>query len=111
MPSTKKRPQPNHPETPSSEVMTLAEAAAFLKVTDEDILQAVRDQGMPGRQVGSQWRFCRRAIQRWLRRAESATQKRKEAQLALIGKYREDPDLLKICEDAYQQRKQMTEKK
>ena len=29
---------------------------------------------------------------------------RKEAQLALAGKYKEDPDLMRICEDAYRQR-------
>jgi excisionase family DNA binding protein len=48
------------------EVMTLAEAAAFLRV-DEAALEASAAQGkLPGRRIGGEWRFSRAAIMTWL---------------------------------------------
>ncbi len=44
------------------------------------------------------------AIQEWLSTAAPAVQARKEAQLALAGKYKDAPDLIPICEEAYRQR-------
>ena len=49
-------------------------------------------------------RFLKSAIQQWLSSGSPTRQARKEAQLALAGKYQEDPDLLRICEDAYRAR-------
>ena len=48
-------------------VLTLAEAAAYLRVSEMDVLRMVRDQILPGRQVASDWRFLKAAVQNWLR--------------------------------------------
>jgi len=89
---------------PVSEVLTLAEAAAYLRLSEADLVTLVHAQGLPGRFTGSEWRFLKSAIQHWLSTGAPNLQARKEAQLALAGKYREDPDLMRICEEAYRQR-------
>ena len=87
-----------------SEVLTLAEAAAYLRVSEGDLLDLVHSQHLPGRFTGSEWRFLKAAIQQWLSAGSPTAEARKEAQLALAGKYKDDPDLLHICEEAYRQR-------
>src|SRR4051795_12956088 len=52
--------------TESGDVLTLAEAAAYLRVGEPDVLRLVREQGLPGRQVGDDWRFLKTAIAGWL---------------------------------------------
>jgi excisionase family DNA binding protein len=116
MPTTKKKPAPRplpSPEAtngPAREVFTLAEAAAYLRLSEADIIDLFHAQGLPGRYTGSEWRFLKSAIQRWLATGSPTRQTRKKAQLALAGKYKDDPDLLRICEEAYRQRgRSMTE--
>ncbi len=52
------------------DVLTLAEAAAYLRVSETEIIDLMRGQGLPGRKVGNQWRFLKAAIQEWLRLPE-----------------------------------------
>ena len=89
---------------PASEVFTLAEAAAYLRLSEADVIDLVHSQDLPGRLIGSGWRFLKSAVQQWLASGSPTRQTRKEAQLALAGKYKDDPDLMHICEDAYRQR-------
>ena len=111
MPRTTKKPVPQ-PVTPppaatngpASEVFTLAEAAAYLRLSEAEIVALVHSQNLPGRFTGKEWRFLRSAIQQWLTAGSPTPQSRKEAQLALAGKYKDDPDLMRICEEAYSQR-------
>ncbi|HZZ82550.1 MAG TPA: helix-turn-helix domain-containing protein [Gemmataceae bacterium] len=84
------------------DVMTLAEAAAFLRVTEDDIVTAATTQGLPGRKVGGEWRFSQSSLQAWLN--EPQRMSGKEALLAMAGKFKDDPDLEGICEDAYRER-------
>lgn len=86
------------------EVLNLSEAAAFLRLDERDVLNLVHEQGLPGRQVGEEWRFLKAALRGWLGTAVAPGPSRKEAQLALVGKYKDDPDLMRICEEAYQKR-------
>ncbi len=44
----------------------LARAAAYLRVDESEVLQMVKQQELPGRQIGSEWRFFRAALQAWL---------------------------------------------
>jgi excisionase family DNA binding protein len=46
--------------------LTLAEAAAYLRVEPDTVLGMVATQGLPGRQFGSDWRFLKLALQGWL---------------------------------------------
>ena len=49
------------------EIMTMEEAAAMLQVSTRTIQRMVADGRMPGRQVGSQWRFHRDQLREWVR--------------------------------------------
>lgn len=37
------------------EVLTLAEAAEFLRVSESEVHDLIRQQGLPGRKIGDQW--------------------------------------------------------
>jgi excisionase family DNA binding protein len=117
MPRTKKNPEPapvTLPPAPTNgppcDVFTLEEAAAYLRLLESDVLRLVREQGLPARQLGLEWRFLKTAIQQWLSTGSPRPQSGKEALLALAGKYKDDPDLMNICEEAYRRRgRPMTE--
>jgi excisionase family DNA binding protein len=51
----------------SDEILTLAEAAAFLRVREEELLGLIAKKGLPGQQIGGEWRFLKRALIEWLR--------------------------------------------
>jgi excisionase family DNA binding protein len=111
MPRAKSRPKPSgHPAVPAlangafGEVLTLSEAAEYLRMSADDVLLLIREHGLPGRPVGTEWRFLKSAIQDWLRMDLPLLQTNKEAWLALARKYKDDPDLSKICQEALRQR-------
>ena len=49
------------------DVLTLEEAAIYLKIEFGDLRRMIKEQGLPGRKIGSEWRFLRGAIADWLR--------------------------------------------
>jgi len=49
-------------------VMTLEEAASFLRSDQDKVVQMISDDCLPGRKVGGQWRFSRAALLDWLAR-------------------------------------------
>ena len=50
----------------ASEVLTVEQAAELLQ-TDEAAVRALADAGeLPGRRIGDEWRFLRRAVLAWL---------------------------------------------
>ena len=49
------------------EVLTLEEAAAFLRVSEDAVVRLLVQQMLPGRQIEGQWRFLRAALADWLR--------------------------------------------
>jgi excisionase family DNA binding protein len=100
----KSAPQPIARNGPATNVLTLSEAAAYLRLPEPDVLGLIQEQGLPARQVRMEWRLLKTAIQEWLSTGTPSLQARKEGQLALAGKYRDDPDLIQICEEAYRQR-------
>ncbi len=57
------------PETNSehAEVLTLEEAAAFLRLPADQVASLARDNAVPGQQVNGEWRFLKRALADWLR--------------------------------------------
>ena len=111
MPRTKPKPEAttSTPLPPTAngfegEVLTLSEAAAYLRLPEAEVMRMVREQNLGARQIGAEWRFLRAAIQDWLRAGTPSLQANKEAWMSLAGKYKDDPDLLRICEEAYRQR-------
>lgn len=109
MPKVKKRPvaqQTSAANGSASEVFTLAEVADYLRLSERQVIDLVHKQNLPGRAAGNDWRFLKSAVQDWLAIGPSGRPSRKEAQLVLAGKYKDDPDLMHICEEAYRQRGQ-----
>lgn len=47
-------------------VLTLSEAAAFLRVTEEGLKKDADAGLLPGRKVGGEWRFVKAALVEWL---------------------------------------------
>jgi hypothetical protein len=64
---------------PSGEVFTLAEAAAYLRLQEADVVALVQSQGLPGRCISNEWHFLKVAIERWLATAPLDWQARKPA--------------------------------
>ena len=89
----------------SAEVLNLADAAAYLRVTESQLLQLVYDQALPGRRFGTEWRFLKAAIQDWLRTPPKPGSR--EAVLSTIGAWKDEPEMVaetmaiynKRCED------------
>lgn len=117
MPRTKRKPGSTPRPTrstprkngPVSEVLTLAEAAAYLRMPEADVLRLVAEQRLPARRLGNEWRLLKAAIQEWLR-AGPPPQPSKEAQLAAAGSWKEDPYVEEELKEIYRQRgRPMTE--
>lgn len=49
------------------EILTIEQAAEMLQVSVRTIQRMVKDGKIPGRQVGSQWRFDRDQLREWVR--------------------------------------------
>jgi excisionase family DNA binding protein len=48
------------------EVLTLPEAASYLRVTEEALAKLVEDDAIPAQKIGAEWRFLKRALTVWL---------------------------------------------
>jgi excisionase family DNA binding protein len=88
------------------EILTLAEAATYLRVSEAEVLQAIEEQGLPGAQIGTTWRFLKIALQDWLRTGGGhATNK--AAQLAVAGVWKDDPFWEDELRDIYKRRNKL----
>ena len=84
------------------EVLTLAEAAAFLRVPEADVVRMVGPRGLPGRLIGTERRFSRTALDDWLRTPPEPSSR--ESLLALAGTWKDDPHADDMVKDIYRQR-------
>ncbi len=50
---------------PTKEVMTLAEAAAYLRTAEETLSDMAQRQAIPARKIGNEWRFLKSAVIAW----------------------------------------------
>jgi hypothetical protein len=103
-PAPHAEPQPTAVNGPPGEVLTLAEAAAYLRLPEGDVIGAVSTQGLPGRLVSGEWRFLKDAIRQWLSVSQPTAEIRKAALLSVAGAFKDDPDLFPILEDAMRRR-------
>jgi hypothetical protein len=53
---------------PPNEVMTLPEAAAFLRLDEAQLERSAANGEVPARSIAGQWRFSRAALLAWLGR-------------------------------------------
>lgn len=89
---------------PAGEVFTLIEAAAYLRVTEAELMRLVDDQALPGRQFGTEWRFLKSAIQDWLRTPPKPGSR--EAVLSSAGSMKGDPFLEEEVKEIYRKRRE-----
>jgi excisionase family DNA binding protein len=113
MPRTRTKPrqtttaEPTAP-APAAEVFTLPEAAAYLRVAEAEVVRLVRQQDLPGRLLGSEWRFLKSALQDWLKTPPPRGSK--EAVLSVAGAWKDDPYLEEELKEIYNKRgRPMTE--
>jgi len=83
----------------NSNVLTASEAAAYLRVTEADLIRMVESGEAPGRRIGSQWRFYKPALQQWLGAVTG-----KKGLLRQLGALGDDPDLEAMLSQIYQRR-------
>jgi excisionase family DNA binding protein len=88
---------------PLGEVLTLAEAAAYLRLPESEVVRLVQQQDLPGRYTGTEWRFSKPAIQAWL--STPPPKPSKEAVLAVIGSWKDDPYREEELKEIYRQRR------
>ena len=107
-PAPRRRRAHGHVNGPLGEVLTLAEAAAYLRLPEEEIVRLVNQQDLPGRYTGSEWRFSRSAIQEWL--SQPPPKPSKESAVAAIGSWKDDPYWEEELKEIHRQRgRPMTE--
>jgi excisionase family DNA binding protein len=100
MPRAKTKSQPSWPALPNGpmpDVLTLTEAAAYLRLPEAEVMNLIREKGLPAQQAGSEWRLLLAGIRDWLRMG-TARKSSKEAWMELAGVWRDDPhfqDLLR----------------
>lgn len=93
MPKAKSKPKPLSAAPangPIADVLNLAEAAAYLRLPEEEVVRLIREQGLPARQIGRQWRFLLAAIRDWLSKGKPL-ESNKEAWRKLVGVWKDDP--------------------
>ncbi len=83
-PDPSPQPQPPAVNGPAGDVLTLAEAAAYLRLPEADVIGAVSTQGLPGRLIRHNWRFSREAIHHWLGVEQPLPEMRKAAMMRRV---------------------------
>jgi excisionase family DNA binding protein len=92
----------------AGDVLTLAEAASYLRLSEEEVLRLIQEQDLPGRRVGTEWRFLQTAIQQWL--SQPLSKSGKKGIWGAAGTWRNDPYLDDMLTEIYRRRgRAMTE--
>ena len=81
------------------DVLTLEEAAAYLRVPETEMVELMRAARFAWRKVGGSWRFLKAAIQEWLRFPE-----RENFWWKHFGALKGDPYLDEMLEQIYRDR-------
>ena len=92
------------------DVLTLAQAAAYLQVDEAVVIHEAEAGRLPGQKLGGQWRFLRLAIADWLRsgeqpKPEMKQQSWKDRIREIIGAWKDDPTVDPMIEEIYRERK------
>jgi excisionase family DNA binding protein len=85
-------------EVAGSEVLTLAEIAAYLRVPEDAVLALVAKDMLPAQEIGGEWRFLKRAVVEWLRLGPHCYQDFKRFSPAWMHVYPFWEDLLEALE-------------
>lgn len=91
------------------EVLTLEEVAAFLRTTEQAVLDLLAEDGIPARKIGGEWRFLKQGIKEWLSElGEKPTPPRpgtREALQQAYGMFKDEPDFEKHFADLRRRRR------
>jgi hypothetical protein len=82
-----------------SQVLTLDDAAAYLKLPAESVARRAAEGEIPGRLVEGAWRFLLSALEDWLRHVDPRTVLLRQA-----GALREDDSLEELLAEIYRAR-------
>jgi excisionase family DNA binding protein len=82
-----------------AEVLTLSEAAAYLRVSELSVEALASQDDLPGRKIEGQWRFLKAALDDWLRAPSPKQRLMKQA-----GALRDDPYMEEMLENIYRKR-------
>jgi excisionase family DNA binding protein len=85
------------------DVLTLAEAAEYLRLSPVDVLRSIHEQALPARLLGTEWRLLKSAIQEWLR-SSPPPGANKEAWMSLAGAWKDDPYVEQELKEIYRRR-------
>jgi excisionase family DNA binding protein len=108
MPRTKQKPRKPPASTDSApngiaqtpEVLTLDEAASYLRVPADAVVRMIDAEGLPARRFGADWRFSKVAVQAWLGAARP-----KRGILNHIGRIEGDPYAEEMIREIYARRR------
>jgi excisionase family DNA binding protein len=78
------------------DVLTLEEAAGFLRISAQSAEKLATQGTIPGRRIHDEWRFLRSALEDWLRRPDY-----KQALLNQAGALRDDESLAELRDAIY----------
>jgi excisionase family DNA binding protein len=91
------------------EVLTLPEAAAYLRFSEADVVRLIDEQALPARRLGNEWRFSKTAIQQWL--SQPLSKANQEGIWAFAGIWKDDPFAEEMLEEIHRRRgRPITEK-
>jgi excisionase family DNA binding protein len=79
------------------QVLTLAETAKFLRISEAKVRKLAECRKLPARKIEDEWRFLKSALEEWLRGKPDPTQ----ALLQTAGMFRDDESLPKILKEIY----------
>jgi excisionase family DNA binding protein len=85
--------------TAVTDVLTLAEAAEYLRLPEETLARQAAQGTIPGRQIEDAWRFLRLALDDWLSR-----QDRRALLLQQAGALADDASLASLRAEIYRSR-------
>lgn len=88
------------------EVLTLEEAALYLRVPPDAVLRMIDAEGLPARRFGADWRFSKVAVQAWLGAARA-----KRGILNHIGRIEGDPHAQEMMREIYARRRRPVSEK
>jgi len=98
-----KKPKAKPKNRPLPEVLTLVEAAGFLRLPVKTVEKLATEAALPGRKIGKDWRFLRAALDRWLEPA-----KQDGSPLAdQLGAFADDPTYDQFVEQIQAYRRQL----
>jgi len=90
----------------TGEVLTLGEAATFLRVAEQEVRTLAEAGQLPGRQFGSEWRILKASLCEWLSKPDRESDKVYHQRLmAMAGSMAHDDTAMEMLEKIYKERR------